>query len=82
MLRPVAALRRVKAALKTSHRKDSRAGDPSGRSLLGESPAFPLRQAEMQTCYEIPVDNMLWAIYSVLTIAEHFRSTLRDPLTS
>src|ERR1700729_3211423 len=81
-LRPVAALRRVKAALKTSYRKDWRAGDPSGRSLQAALPAFPLRQAEMRICYEIPGDKIPWAIYSVLTIAEHFCSTLREPLTS
>src|ERR1700722_2461840 len=81
-LRPVAALRRVKVALKTSDRKDWRAGDPSGRSLQAAPPAFPLRQAEMRICYEIPGDKMRWAFSPVLTISKHFHSTLREPLTS
>jgi hypothetical protein len=82
MLRLVAVLRCAETALKTSNRKDARAVIHPGDRRWLRPPGFPLRQAEMQICGEIPVDNMLRAIYSVLTIAEHFRSTLCDQLTS
>src|ERR1700722_19915809 len=81
-LRRTPTLQRVRAGVKTSNRKTRKLAviGTTGRRLDRQ----PFRCVKPKCrC----VEKFLWithlaAIYSVLTIAEHFRPTLRDPLTS
>src|ERR1700733_169981 len=57
--------------LKTTARKTGELVGPPPRAAVGQTQAFPLRQVEMRICYEAPVDKMLRAVYSALTIANH-----------